>query len=89
MGFFNSKTHGKQIRTTILIDDADFDYIRQKRLKATSLLRIKIKELRDREKGDYVDFVKANNALRDRLNKMCDNMAKANLTEDQFNKILE
>ena len=32
MGFFNSKTHGKQIRTTILIDDADFDYIRQKRL---------------------------------------------------------
>jgi len=75
-------------RTTILINDEDWRFIKPKGLKPTNLLRKKIQELRMREAGERVDWEASAQRLQAKLERTCEAMAKV-LTKKQFSEILK
>ena len=74
-------------RTTILINKEDWEFLSKYGYKPTNLLRKKIKELQREKEGMSIDFEKANARLV-KLNQTIFDTLAANLSEEEYNKIL-
>jgi len=74
-------------RTTILINEEDFKFLKARGFKATNLLRKKIHELKMREEGSSIDWEQAAERLRAQLERVCEKMGQV-LTEEQFKQIM-
>ena len=82
----------KKHRTTILIDcdrdpHDDLQFIVQRGLKPTNLLRSKIKELKERELGLGINFEVVNKKLHTRLDRLCKALEDT-LSKEDFDKIM-
>ena len=88
MGILNYCRDASKIRTTILIDKSDYDFMKEKHYKATALLRVKIQELKARARGESVDYKLASEKIRNKFDKLLEKLAEI-LTDDQFKAILE
>lgn len=84
----NLKTESARAhRTTVLINEADHEFMKAKKYKPTNLLRAKIQELKKRDDGSHIDYERANEKLHLKINKMLEAMQKV-ITEEQFKQII-
>lgn len=87
MLFDKRTTSARAHRTTILINDPDWKFIKQRGFKATNLLRIKIRELQQRDDYGDVDFKIVADNFRKRFEKLRQKLEKL-LTRKQFDAFM-